>query len=173
MNAAVDAACQRFGESTWWSTGGPDRAGAFASAAETGSEVVEAQFSPKLRGLFYLINAMRGREPRRWVLHSSISTVLGGLGLAAYSGANAMFDAIGCEGGADWLSIDWDAWDNAAEAQSVSMPSAIKPPEGRKCFLRLFGASAGFSRDCRDEPADRLKAWVRHTKPRLRKRTVA
>ena len=37
---------------------------------------------------------MRGREPTRWVLHSSISSVLGGLGLSAYAGANAVLDSI-------------------------------------------------------------------------------
>ena len=57
-------------------------AAAFGTAAETGPAVVEAQLSPKIRGLFHLMEAFRGREPARWVLHSSISTVLGGLGLA-------------------------------------------------------------------------------------------
>jgi ubiquinone/menaquinone biosynthesis C-methylase UbiE/NAD(P)-dependent dehydrogenase (short-subunit alcohol dehydrogenase family)/acyl carrier protein len=135
---------------------------AFGSAAETSWGIVDAQFSPKLRGLLYLMDALRGREPRRWILHSSISSVLGGLGLAAYAGANAMLDALALERGPHWLSIDWDAWDNAAEAQSASMPSAIKPPEGNEVLLRLIGHWEGSRALVVINLAERLKAWVQH-----------
>jgi SAM-dependent methyltransferase/NAD(P)-dependent dehydrogenase (short-subunit alcohol dehydrogenase family)/acyl carrier protein len=138
-------------------------AAAFGSAAETGPAIVEAQMSPKLRGLFYLIEAFRGREPQRWVLHSSISTVLGGLGLAAYAASNAVLDAIALEGRDNWLSIDWDAWDNAGEALSAGMPTAIQPLEGQEAFLRTLGAPVG-SRllVVVNELADRLQDWIRH-----------
>src|SRR5262249_13582798 len=93
VNAAVEATIARFGRIDLVVHGAARiDAGAFASAAETGADVMEAQFSPKLRGMLHLMNAFRGREPQRWVLHSSISTVLGGLGLAAYSAANAVLD---------------------------------------------------------------------------------
>ncbi len=164
VSAAVDAAVARFGPLDLVIHGAARiDAAAFASAAETGPAVVNAQFSPKLRGLFFLMDALRGREPRRWVLHSSISTVLGGLGLAAYSGANAMLDVLALASGDHWLSIDWDAWDNAAEAQATSMPTAIQPPEGQEAFLRLLGTEIG-SRALVvvDDLAARLKAWVRH-----------
>ena len=163
VNTAVDAAIARFGQIDMVVHGAARiDAAAFASAADTGPEVVEAQFSPKLRGLFHLINALQGREPRRWVLHSSISSTLGGLGLAVYAGANAMLDALAVKGGADWMSVDWDAWDNAAEAQSASMPLAIKPPEGSEAFLRLLGAPTGSRVLVVVNLAERLKAWVRH-----------
>ncbi len=118
-------------------------AAAFASAADTGREVMEAQFSPKIRGLYNMMAAMRGREPARWVLHSSVSAILGGLGLAAYSGVNALLDVLALQQGKHWLSIDWDAWDNAAEAQSVSMPMAINPPEGGDALLRVLASPVG------------------------------
>ena len=89
------------------------------------------------------MDALEGRWPQRWILHSSISSTLGGLGLAAYAGANAMLDALALQRGPTWLSIDWDAWDNAAEAQSASMPSAIKPAEGNEVLLRLMGQWEG------------------------------
>jgi phthiocerol/phenolphthiocerol synthesis type-I polyketide synthase E len=164
VSSVVDTAVARFGriDMVVHGAGRVDPA-AFASAAETGPAVVAAQLSPKLRGLLHLMDAVRGREPSRWILHSSISSVLGGLGLAAYAAANAMLDAVAVAGGDRWLSIDWDAWDNAAEAASVGMPSPIRPPEGQDVFLRLLGAEplprmlvvAG------DFEA-RLDAWVRH-----------
>ena len=137
---------------------------AFASAAETGPSVVEAQFSPKLRGLFHLMKALRGREPRRWILHSSISAVLGGLGLGVYTGANAMLDMIALAGGENWLSIEWDAWDNAGEAGSPGMPVPIYPPEGEEVFLRLLGSKIAGSRAIVvvNDLTSRFNAWVRH-----------
>jgi KR domain len=171
---AVDAAVARFGHIDLVVHGAARvDAAAFASAAETGPEVVEAQFSPKLRGLFNLRQVLRGREPKRWVLHSSISSVLGGLGLAAYAGVNAMLDALALAGGDDWISIDWDAWDNAAEAQSAGMPKAIHPPEGQEAFLRILGAIAG-SRllVVVNDLATRLQAWVRHDDTALKKGSV-
>ena len=164
VDTAVDAAMARFGRIDLVIHGAARiDAAAFASAAETGADVMEAQFSPKLRGLMYLMNAFRGREPRRWVLHSSISTVLGGLGLAAYSGANAVLDAIAVAGGERWLSIDWDLWDNAAEAQAAGMPVAIHPPEGIDALLRLLSVNVGArALVVVNDLAARLKAWVRY-----------
>ena len=125
-------------------------------------KIIEAQFSPKLRGLWHLMDAMRDRQPQRWILHSSISTVLGGLGLAAYSAANAVLDALAIERGPDWLSICWDAWDNAAEAESASLPSAIKPPEGSEVLLRLLGTWQGSRPLVAINLSERFKAWVQH-----------
>jgi SAM-dependent methyltransferase/NAD(P)-dependent dehydrogenase (short-subunit alcohol dehydrogenase family)/acyl carrier protein len=171
VEAAVDTAVARFGPIDLVIHGAARiDAAAFGSVADTGHDVVEAQFSPKLRGLLSLIAAFRGREARRWVLHSSISTVLGGLGLAAYSAANAMLDAIAIQGGKHWLSVDWDLWDNAGEAQAVSMPLAIHPPEGQDAFLRLLGTDVGARvLIVASDLAGRLKAWVRHEEAPLQK----
>jgi phthiocerol/phenolphthiocerol synthesis type-I polyketide synthase E len=96
------------------------------------------------------------------VLHSSISTILGGLGLAAYSAANAVLDALALAGGERWLSVDWDLWDNAAEAHAVGMPVPIYPPEGLDAMLRLLGANVGQRAIVAvNDLAGRLKAWVR------------
>ena len=161
VKAAVDAGLAHFGQIDLVVHGAAriDPA-AFGSAAETGWSVVDAQFSPKLRGLIYLMDAFKGRDPRRWILHSSISSTLGGLGLAAYAGANAMLDALALQQGPHWLSIDWDAWDNAAEAQSASMPDAIKPAEGNEVLLRLIGQWEGSRVLVAINLAERLKAWI-------------
>lgn len=168
VKAAVDAGAARFGQIDLVVHGAARiDAAAFGLVAETDWKVVEAQFSPKLRGLQYLMDAFRGREPSRWILHSSISAVLGGLGLAAYAGVNAMLDALALAQGPHWLSIDWDAWDNAAEAQQASMPSAIKPDEGKEVLLRLMGSWEGPCALVAINFAERLKAWVQRaeTKP--------
>jgi acyl transferase domain-containing protein/SAM-dependent methyltransferase len=164
VSSVVDAAVARFGRIDVVVHGaGRVDAAAFASAADTGSAVVKAQLTPKLRGLMHLTEAMRGREPSRWILHSSISSVLGGLGLAAYAAANAVLDAIAVAGGDQWLSIGWDAWDNAAEAASIGMPSPIRPPEGAQAFLRLLGHDLGpRALVVVGDFEKRLDSWVYH-----------
>nr|UXE45871.1 2-methoxy-6-polyprenyl-1,4-benzoquinol methylase, mitochondrial [uncultured bacterium] len=164
LASAIDAAIERFGRIDVVVHGaGRIDAGAFGAAADTGPAVVEAQFSPKLRGLFHLIDLTKGREPKRWILHSSISSVLGGLGLAAYAGVNAVLDALALQGGEGWLSIGWDAWDNALEAHSEGMPVPIYPPEGADAFLRLLSADLGpHALVVVNDLNARLRAWVRH-----------
>ena len=163
VTAIVDQALARFDRIDVIVHGaGRVDADAFASAADTGPEVVAAQLSPKLTGLRYLTEAMRGREPARWILHASISSVLGGLGLAAYAAVNAVLDATATAGGDSWLSIAWDAWDNAGEAASVGMPSPIRPPEGADAFRRLLGAGLGpLALVVVGDFEARLDAWIR------------
>lgn len=163
VRAAVDAAIARFGRIDLVVHGAARiDAGAFASAADTGQSVVEAQLSPKVRGMLHLLEAFRGREPARWVLHSSISTILGGLGLAAYSAANAFIDGVALAGGARFLSMDWDLWENAAEAHIAGMPSPIQPAEGVDALLRALGTDVGPRVIVAvSDLGARLKAWVR------------
>ncbi|MDX1416126.1 MAG: SDR family oxidoreductase, partial [Candidatus Promineifilaceae bacterium] len=162
--AAVDDAFAHFGHIDLVIHGAARvDAAAFGSAAETGHAIVEAQFSPKLYGLYHLMEAFRNREPRRWVLHSSISTILGGLGLAAYAASNAVLDSIALKGGDHWLSLGWDAWDNAAEAQKDSMPTAIRPAEGKDALLRSLSPPVGSHLLVVTDKLDaRLQAWIRH-----------
>jgi phthiocerol/phenolphthiocerol synthesis type-I polyketide synthase E len=164
VTEAVDAAFAHFGQVDLVVHGAARiDAAAFASAADTGREVMEAQFSPKIRGLFHLMSAFKDRPPKRWVLHSSVSAILGGLGLAAYAGVNALLDVLAMQQGERWLSIDWDAWDNAAEAQSASMPLAINPQEGSDALLRLLSTAVGSRVLVAVNLFDRLKAWARHS----------
>ena len=163
VHRAVDLAIARFGRVDLVVHGAARiDAGAFASAADTGESVIEAQLSPKVRGMFHLMDAFRGREPSRWVLHSSISTILGGLGLAAYSAVNAVIDAVALHGGDNWLSMDWDLWENAAEAHVAGMPSPIRAEEGVDALLRALGTPIGSRAIVAvNDLGKRLEAWVR------------
>jgi malonyl CoA-acyl carrier protein transacylase/protein-L-isoaspartate O-methyltransferase len=170
VRTAVDAAVERFGRVDIVVHGaanvGP---AAFGSTADTDDSVVAAQISPKITGLLNLIEAMRGREPGRWIVHGSISAILGGLGLAAYAGANAVLNTMvekGRRSGRDWLSIEWDAWDNAGESQALALQTAvIRPQEGQEAFLRILGTSA-----CprivvaANDLEGRIESWIRLVK---------
>jgi phthiocerol/phenolphthiocerol synthesis type-I polyketide synthase E len=170
VRAAVDSAVAHFGAVDVVIHGAANVSPtAFGAVGETDGDVVAAQITPKLRGLLHLMDAMRGREPPRWILHGSISAELGGLGLAAYAGANAVLNGIaerGLNAGEDWISIEWDAWDNAGEAQALALMAApITPPEGQDAFLHILGAP----RRARvivavHDLEERVEAWVRLAK---------
>jgi phthiocerol/phenolphthiocerol synthesis type-I polyketide synthase E len=74
----------------------------------------EAQFSAKVHGLLNLAELLDGRPLDFCLLTSSLSSVLGGLGFAAYSAANLFMDAFARRqnraGGAAWTSVNWDSW---------------------------------------------------------------
>ena len=86
------------------------------AVAEMSEDVAEAHFVAKADSLLALETAL-GDEPLDFcVLQSSISSVLGGLGFAAYAGANAVLDAAAARArrsGRAWMGINWDTWRTA------------------------------------------------------------
>jgi acyl transferase domain-containing protein/acyl carrier protein len=97
------------------------------------------QFLPKIRGLLTLEKAVRGKPLEFFWLTSSLSPLLGGLGLTSYSAANHFLDAFArrmsrgrrenpeLQGGAGqacrWLSVNWADWNFAGEAGNPSPES--------------------------------------------------
>jgi acyl transferase domain-containing protein len=113
----------------------------FPTIDQTGPAAVSGHFAPKAHGLLTLVAAMAGRAPVDfWLLVSSLSSVLGGLGFSAYAGANAFLDAyVASRRGhlsTRWISVDWDAWDFTEPAAAT----AISPAAGQDAFMRIMGA---------------------------------
>lgn len=96
---------------------GPAGRAIFRDALDTKPEHADAHFRPKVQGLRVLARVLpQGLD---FVLVcSSMSTVLGGLGLAAYAAANHFMDAFVLErsrAGEPWLTINWDVWRSPAD----------------------------------------------------------
>jgi acyl transferase domain-containing protein/acyl carrier protein len=113
----------------------------FFGLDEADPERCERQFSAKVRGAVALEEALRGRNLDFVMLMSSISSVLGGLGYVAYAAANAFLDAFAqrCSrsSGIPWVSVDWDTWEAANEAN----PLAMSREEGVEAFGRILSAA--------------------------------
>lgn len=99
----------------------------------------------KINGLVALHSGLADRPPRSWVLVSSLSTVLGGLGFSAYAAGNAFLDAYAeqhdGEDGARWLSVDWDAWRidaDLADGSGSESGTAITAETGGEALCRLL-----------------------------------
>jgi len=86
----------------------------FVALAETRREHVEEHFRPKVRGVLVLERLFRSRPPDFFLLFSSLSTLLGGVGFAGYAAANQFMDAFAHDrsrtGTVPWISVCWDGW---------------------------------------------------------------
>ncbi|BAB74345.1 SDR family NAD(P)-dependent oxidoreductase [Anabaena sp. FACHB-709] len=73
----------------------------------------EYNYRTKIQGLCVLAEVLRDKPLDFCVLQSSLSTVLGGLGLAVYAAANAVIDMFAIQQNQNskfpWISINWDA----------------------------------------------------------------
>jgi acyl transferase domain-containing protein len=143
---------------------------AFFGVDEARPEVCERHFRPKVRGLLALKDGLADAHPDFWVLASSLSSILGGLGFASYAAANLFLDAYAAAQGASvtpWFSINWDAWQfDPAGSSDKSVDVPMLPAEGIKTLRRILGAadlkqvivSTGSLRT-------RLERWINRDKP--------
>ncbi|WP_375758560.1 SDR family NAD(P)-dependent oxidoreductase [Corallococcus exercitus] len=149
MSAAFDAATARFGPLH----------GVIHAAGTTGDRAVrlidEAQpadcdwhFDPKVRGLQVLASLLEGRELDFCILCSSLASVLGGLGYAAYASANRFMDvfaqAHSRASSFPWISLNWEGWrTDAPPAQGNALGATLQEltvtsAEGVKAFEHLL-----------------------------------
>jgi acyl transferase domain-containing protein len=126
---------------------------AFRSLMQTDEDIVTRQFAPKVLGLVALDEAMRGRSLDFCMLVSSLSAILGGLGYAPYSAANAFLDAAAHArnrtSAFPWLTINWDGWVRAEEEAALTAAGksvsgyVMTGAEGADAFGRILAWDAG------------------------------
>jgi len=115
---------------------------------EVSAEDCHSQFQAKICGLQTLANVCAEQHPDFIILQSSLSTVLGGLGLASYSAANCYLDGFArkqnLQGNVPYISLDWDGWkfngnENGKEKIGKKlMEFAITPQEGVQVLQRIL-----------------------------------
>ena len=105
---------------------------------------------PKALGAMALAAACRGLPLDFVALVSSLSSVLGGLGMAAYAAANCYLDAFAelraGAGGVPWISIAWDGWSFPAEEPAAPGAGAERGPlsaeQAAAALLRVLALPA-------------------------------
>ena len=107
--------------------------------ADTDGDTVGRLFRAKLDGTRALAAALGDAADVTVLLCSSLATVLGGLGFAAYAGANAAMDTLAVRlsrtGGPRWLAVDWDGWRFGDDA-----PHGLAPATGAALAERLLAS---------------------------------
>jgi len=110
--------------------------------------VVNKQFNPKIYGLLTLQKLFQEKELDFCLLTSSLSPILGGLGFAAYSAANAFMDAFvyrnNREKPGTWISVNWADWRFSEESTlntnfgAAAAELTMTPAEGMQTFERIL-----------------------------------
>ena len=114
---------------------------------ETGEGEFQQHAEAKVRGAYVLEEVLRGRQLDFCVLMSSLATVLGGLGFAAYSAANSFLDGFAHEqnrkNSTPWVSVNWDGWRigagrERAGAVGTMAELGMTAEEGTEVFRRVL-----------------------------------
>lgn len=116
---------------------------ATVAISETTREVAQSHFSPKITGSRILTEVLKGDPLDFVILQSSLSVILGGMGMYAYAAANAYLDVLAAiqnrKKGAQWMSINWDGWRFDRDPAKTGIEElSLSPEEGLKAFDILF-----------------------------------
>ncbi|MCP3805305.1 SDR family NAD(P)-dependent oxidoreductase [Allokutzneria sp. A3M-2-11 16] len=126
-------------------------------------ENAEAHFTAKIHSLLALDRALDGEELDFCVLQSSISAVLGGLGFAAYAGANAFLDSF-AQSRRGWISVNWDSWRETLADSGIgdSMRElSMSSDEGLRALESVLANPAPQVLIALGALEERLDQWVR------------
>ncbi len=148
MSEAVAHTVERFGRIDGVIHGAAAPANADKEISATTPADCTRQFQSKVRGLLTLEKVLDGRELKFCLMLSSLSSVLGGMTFAAYAAANIFVDTFVRKHNqthpANWLSVNWDAWNfdeearQAARVRAVPEHPAINPEEGGEVLERIL-----------------------------------
>lgn len=139
-----------------------------------GSAQLVEQATPKLGGMLSLERAFERRTLDFCVVFSSTASLLGGVGFAAYTMANAACDAAAQSGRhcgqVPWLALNWDGWhangdsrDSRAGAHAISFDSGFDALFASLTFgdlPQLVVAKAGFNERYREAARGRMPTPV-------------
>jgi NAD(P)-dependent dehydrogenase (short-subunit alcohol dehydrogenase family)/acyl carrier protein len=177
---AIDATIARFGalHGVVHAAGLPTTDVADSTIAELGDAACDAQLLAKVQGTRALAEALEGRALDFVVLMSSLASVLGGLGFAAYASANAYLDAFArvqsAKGVTPWIAIGWDAWNVGHDARDGAafgaelQQLALSADDGVEAFERILGVASSIDHvlvSTADLGA-RIDKWVARTPAR-------
>ncbi len=128
--------------------------GGYREIKDSERDSCDVHFQAKAHGLLALESALQGRTPDFCLLLSSLASVLGGIGQAAYAASNIFMDSFArmrCRSAPmRWLSVNWDVWRLQEDAAAGPGPGAtlrelgMSGPEASammETVLALRGAS--------------------------------
>jgi acyl transferase domain-containing protein len=171
LGAAVAEAYARFGTVHGVIHGaGNTTGGGFTDARRTDRAAATEHFRPKAQGMYALEELFRNRDLDFVLLLSSLSAVLGGLGLLSYSAANTFLDAFAArENGhcrVPWISVNWDAWQFPGQEAMFrhGAPQGadfLYPAEGVACLYRILDRVPGQVVVSTSDLKERIDKWIK------------
>lgn len=153
MRAAIEQAHRQFGTLHGVIHGaGIVSEGIHLEIRDTNPDTCASHFRAKAAGVRALAAALEGRSIDFCLLLSSLSSILGGVGHAAYAASNLYLDAFvrlaARSQATPWLSVNWDYWRTGAAARTQGGPGTtvrdlgMSVPEAMLTFERVLAARA-------------------------------
>ncbi len=137
---------------------------------------IENVFTSKVRGTLVLDQIFKKSQLDFFVLFSSVASILGGVGHAAYAGASAFLDAFALYRSSNdpgfTVSINWDGWQEVGGAlrlfkergkalgfsdSQLKMEEGIKSLEGMEAFNRIIECPVPRIVVCTQDLNERIK----------------
>jgi NAD(P)-dependent dehydrogenase (short-subunit alcohol dehydrogenase family)/acyl carrier protein len=107
-------------------------------------EAAATILAPKVEGTLVLAELLRQRSLDFFVLCSSLTGLLGGVGQVDYTAANAFLDEFACaeraRGGLPAIAIGWDGWREAGMAVDTQVPPELREQREQDLKLGLSNA---------------------------------
>ncbi|AQU69569.1 SDR family oxidoreductase [Streptomyces niveus] len=142
MAAAVDLATGTFGRVDGWiHAAGVPLADAVQWIGTTDRAAWRATMAPKVLGALVLEDVFAGRPVDFGCLVSSLASVVGGTGYAAYAAANTFLDTLALSH-EQLLSVDWEAWDLPGPDAGTAETGGGTPDAGGSAAVRELRALA-------------------------------
>jgi len=127
---------------------------AFRMIHKIGRDDCECHFHPKVHGSLVIEKLLRGKKLDFCLVLSSLSPILGGVGLVAYAAANCFLDSFAVqqtnEGRTPWTGVNLEHWQTTEPNRDGSMglgsslaEFGISPKEGVAVFRRIFSVEPG------------------------------
>jgi acyl transferase domain-containing protein len=173
MRRVIEQAVQRFGALHGVIHGaglvGDD---GYLEIKNTSPEGCDGHFEAKARGVRALEAALEGMPLDFCLLVSSLASVLGGVGQAAYAAANAFMDSFARAHNRShpvpWLSVNWDVWRVGDQAAAAVGPGATLKGLGMSADeaaavmeIALTARTAGQLVVSTGDLAARIDQWVK------------
>jgi NADP-dependent 3-hydroxy acid dehydrogenase YdfG/aryl carrier-like protein len=106
----------------------------------------EQQFRPTVQGIFVLEKILQGKQLDFCLLTSSLASILGKLGMAAYPATHLFTDAFTYKhnqtNSIPWIAVNWDNWLTSAADELGMKPEAselvMTPDEGLEVLQRVL-----------------------------------
>lgn len=135
----------------------------FGLAHQVGLAECRPHFDAKVAGFLNLERVLATRPDTRRIAVSSLSSVLGGIGFAAYAGSNAALDAL-VAATPDWTTVDWEGWQVRRERHvlpgTTIQALRMSREQGVDAFERTLAAGLRHVVVSSAALGDRLAAWV-------------
>jgi acyl transferase domain-containing protein/acyl carrier protein len=132
---------------------GRTRENIFGSIPEIGQTELEKLLDFQRQNLTVLEQVLESRKLDFWIIFSSLSSILGGFGLALYSGVNQLTDTFSQKhnqtNSLPWIVINWDklqlntTQEEKTFGQTSGMELAITSTESVEVFKRILSLREG------------------------------